>query len=117
MVRCTPDAPCVVICPAASAAAAEQRAVTAQSEADAAKQTQQRLETELQNADTAFRDERTKRENLEAAAHADITALRQELHSTKVMVEKQDDVMKNVAGMGLEMQAAKQEMLEQRQEM
>ena len=33
------------------------------------------------------------------------------------MVEKQDDVMKNVAGMGLEMQAAKQEMLEQRQEM
>ena len=100
-----------------AADAAEKRAVTVQREADAAKQTQQRLETELQNADTAFRNEKTQRERLEAAAHADIKALRQELQSTKVMVEKQDDVMKDVAGIGIDMQAAKQEMMEQRQEM
>ena len=100
-----------------AADAAEKRAVTVQREADAAKQTQQRLETELQNADTAFRNEKTQRERLEAAAHADIKALRQELQSTKVMVEKQDDVMKDVAGIGIDMQAAKQEIMEQRQEM
>ena len=100
-----------------AADAAEQRAVIAQSEADEAKKVQQRLETELQNADKAFRGEKAQREQLGADAHAEITALRQELLATKTKVEKQDTVMKNVTDMGLEMQTARQEMVEQRKEM
>ena len=96
---------------------AERRAANAQSDADRAKERQAVLEKELQNADTAFRNEKAERERLEAAAHADIGALRQELQSTKSQVERQEEVMANVAGMGQEMQTAKQDMEDQRLEM
>ena len=72
----------------------------AQSEANAAKKTQQRLETELQNADTAFRNEKAERERLEVAARTEIGELRQELQSTKSQVERQEEAVRNVAGMG-----------------
>ena len=71
----------------------------------------------MQNADTAFRNEKAERERLEAAAHADIGALRQELQSTKTKVERQEETVRNVAGMGTDIQAARQEMEEQRLEM
>ena len=83
---------------------AERRAANAQSDADRAKERQAVLKKELQNANIAFRNEKAERERLEAAAHADIGALRQELQSTKSQVERQEEVMANVAGMGQEMQ-------------
>ena len=49
--------------------------MTAQCEADEAKKQQRHLETELQNADVAFCNEKAERERLEAAAHAKIGAL------------------------------------------
>ena len=96
---------------------AERRASNAQSDADKSKERQALLEKELQNADVAFRQEREAREKSEADARAIIGALRTELQSTTTKVERQEEVMQNVAGMGNEMQAAKQDMEEQRIEM
>ena len=96
-----------------AADSAERRAVNAQSDADTSKERQAHLEKELQNADVAFHQEREAREKSEADARAIIGALRTELQSTTTKVERQEEAMQNVASMGNEMQAAKQDMEEQ----
>ena len=54
---------------------AEQRAVTAQSNADAAQAKQERLEQDLRNADVAFQEERKIRTKEIAAAQLTIGTL------------------------------------------
>ena len=100
-----------------AADSAERRVVNAQSDADRSKERQAHLEQELQNADTAFRQEKAAREKVVAEAHATIGALRNELQSTNLKVDEQGNVVRNMAGISQELRTAKQDMEEQRVEM
>ena len=91
---------------------AERRVVNAQSDADRSKERQAHLEQELQNADTAFCEEKAAREKAVAEAHATIGALRNELQSTNLKVDEQGNVVRNVAGISQELRTAKQDMEE-----
>ena len=89
---------------------AEQRAVAAQSDADAAKAKQEQLEHELQNADLAFQQERKIRTTEIAAAQHTIGALQNELHDARTRLDAQGVIVQDVAGIGGELREARKDM-------
>ena len=90
--------------------AAKQRAVAAQSDADAAQQKQQLLEQELRNADLAFQEERKIRTAEIAAAQQTIGVLQNELHDARASLDAQGVIVQDVEGIGGELREAKKDM-------
>ena len=88
----------------------EQRAIAAQSDADAAKAKQEQLEHELRNADLAFEQERKIRMTEIAAAQRTIGALQNELHDARTRLDAQGVIAQDVAGIGGELREARKDM-------
>ena len=100
-----------------AADAAEQRAVAAQSVADAAQAKQTRVGQELQNADAAFKEEKTVWSQEAAAARYTIKMLQKELAGAWIRLDVQGAVVKDVGGIGSDLRQAKEKMELQSTEM
>ena len=96
---------------------AEQRAVAAQSGANATKEKQQLLEWELRNADLAFQKERKIRTTEIATAQHTIGVLQNELHDACTWLDAQGVIVQDVARIGGELREAKKDMALQAAEM
>ena len=96
---------------------AEQCAVAAQSNADAAKAKQELLGEELQNADLEFQEERKIRTRGIAAAQHTIRAQQHELQNANMRLDVQGVIVQDVAGIGGELREAREDMESQMAEM